>query len=331
MARPADRRAGSVALLVFGAAFLWGACGRGTTPARDVATEAPAFRVVTDSLLGVRDGSTYRLVRLMDSKRVVHEAWLRFGPRRDSPSAAPATPWRPVLILGGIGTGRRAAEITPCPPGFVLVALDYPYTGPRAPTRSELLREVPAIRKAALATPRGVAAFVEWLARRPDVDSSGVLVVGASFGVPFVVRGLADLPRARTASGRDAGPRGVRGVCLLFGGADLPGLVRYRMRERPLWEREAVALGLVLLFGDLEPARHVARISPRPLLLVGGTRDEFVPRSSTDALYRAAREPKTQLWFESEHLQPDAEDLLNELVTRSLEWDRSLESRNGRR
>ncbi len=286
---------------------------------RETTTAAPKFRVVTDSLLGARDGSVYRLVRLADGRGVFHEAWLRFGPRPDSLAG---TPWRPVLILGGIGTGRRAAEITPCPPGFALVALDYPFTGPRAPTRGELLRELPAIHEAAHATPRGVAAVIAWLDRRSDMDSTGVLVVGASFGVPFVVRGLADLPRARDERGGDRGPEGVRSVCLLFGGADLPGLVRYRMRERPLWEREVVALGLVLLFGDLEPARHVGRIAPRPLLMIGGTRDEFVPRASAEALFRAAHDPKEQMWFDSEHLQPDAEELLIELVERTLAWDR---------
>ena len=129
MASPADRRAGArVALLLIGMAVLAGACGRDTARGRNAAARGdgrgPAFEVVTDSLLGVRDGSTYRLVRLRDSKRVVHEAWLRFGTRPESTVATPATAWRPVLILGGIGTGRRAAEITPCPPGFVLVALD---------------------------------------------------------------------------------------------------------------------------------------------------------------------------------------------------------------
>jgi uncharacterized protein len=40
----------------------------------------------------------------------------------------------------------------------------------------------------------------------------------------------------------------------------------------------------------------IARISPRPLLLIGGTADRVVPPWMTERLYRAAREPKS-LWL----------------------------------
>jgi fermentation-respiration switch protein FrsA (DUF1100 family) len=150
-------------------------------------------------------------------------------------------------------------------------------------------------------------------------------VVGASFGVPFVLRGIADLPRERDTAGRDLGPRGVRAVSLFFGGADFPALIRYRMRERPAWEREAVAWGLALCFGDLDPRRTAASVSPRPLLLINGTEDEFVSSGSARALERAARPPKRQIWLPSAHLQPDAEALLVQLTQITLQWQRELE------
>jgi dienelactone hydrolase len=50
-----------------------------------------------------------------------------------------------------------------------------------------------------------------------------------------------------------------------------------------------------------DPARHVARIAPRPVLFVNATRDERIPRASAEALHAAAREPKQVLWFESGH------------------------------
>jgi hypothetical protein len=299
-----------------------GGCGR---------RDAAPFTIVTDSLLARPGGGELRLVRLRDRRGTVHEAWLRLpGPgaatgldRADSAAAvpaAPALPLVPVVIVGGIGTGREAATLVPCPPGYALLALDYPYDGPRAPTRGELLAAVPEIHRAAHATPHGVAAAIRWLQSREDMDRRGALVVGASFGVPFVLRGMALLPRRRAADGSDGGPVGVRAVCLLYGGADLPNLVRYRMRERPGWEREAAAWGLALLFSELEPARWIARVAPRPVLFINGSHDELVGEANARLLHARAREPKTVEWIESAHMRPEADELLIDLVERARRW-----------
>jgi uncharacterized protein len=54
------------------------------------------------------------------------------------------------------------------------------------------------------------------------------------------------------------------------------------------------------------PANYVGRISPRPLLLVNGVRDEDYARAtSAEPLHRLARDPKQVLWFESGHSLPD--------------------------
>ena len=50
-----------------------------------------------------------------------------------------------------------------------------------------------------------------------------------------------------------------------------------------------------------DPVQHVARFAPRPLLFVNATRDETVSRSSTEALYEAAADPKEILWFDAAH------------------------------
>jgi dienelactone hydrolase len=66
------------------------------------------------------------------------------------------------------------------------------------------------------------------------------------------------------------------------------------------------AAALALAGGGLgppesDPLRHVGRIAPRPLLLIGATRDQTVPRSATEALFAAAGEPRQLLWFEASH------------------------------
>jgi hypothetical protein len=304
-------------VLVLAAALLPGCGGRDTPPPP---LDGRWFTVVTDSSLAPGAADTLRLIRLRDRLGTVHEGWLRTPP----PDSARARPLVPVVILGGLGTGRRAATIVPCPSGYALLALDYPYAGPRAPTRGELIAALPAIHRAAHATPHGVAAAVRWLETRPGMDDRGALVVGASFGVPFVLRGLAELPRRRAGSGADLGPRGVHGVVLLYGGADLPGLARYRMRDRPAWERELAAWGLALGFADLEPGRWIGRVAPRPVLFVNGVRDELVGDANARLLHAKAGAAKTIVWLDTEHMQPDAEALLVDLVGRARAWADTL-------
>jgi hypothetical protein len=52
---------------------------------------------------------------------------------------------------------------------------------------------------------------------------------------------------------------------------------------------------------ESDPLRHVARIAPRPVLFVGATHDQRIPRAATEALFAAAGEPKQLLWFEGGH------------------------------
>jgi hypothetical protein len=298
----------AAALAVFG-------CTKGTP--RGVTT------IVSDSLLSQSALEELRLVRLRDRHGVVHEAWLRFVPSTLSGWKS----YQPVIVMGGIGTGRRAARVVPCPPGFAILAVDYPYDGPRAPGRGEVLRYLPDIHRAAHQAPGGIGAAIDYTRARGDMSKRGAVVIGASFGVPFVVRGLADLPRERDANGRDRGAAGVRAVALLFGGADLPAMVRYRMRDAKAWEREVAATGVQLLFADLEPGRYVGRIAPRPLLLINGSRDEFVSARAAERLWQQAGEPKHRIVIDSRHLQPDAEGLLRDLVGRTMEWLRGAEAR----
>ncbi len=292
--------------------LLLAGCGRGEVP-----VEEPAPVVVTDSLLWQRGTEEMRLVRLRDHRGTVHEGWLRRVPAADT---AGATGSLPVLILGGVGTQRRAAEIVPCPPGVTVLAMDYPYAGDRQPTRGNLFRNLPAIRAASSATPRGVRAAVRYLTERPDADPRGVLVIGASFGGSYVLKAIHGLPRDRDTTGHDLGPRGVRAVAILYWGAGQPDMARYRMRDRPRWERELVAAGLALLFSDLEPEKTVSAVAPRPLLLVNGEHDELVSTEAARRLRAAARDPVEQSWLPTEHMQPTAEDLLRRLVTVTLEW-----------
>jgi dienelactone hydrolase len=52
---------------------------------------------------------------------------------------------------------------------------------------------------------------------------------------------------------------------------------------------------------DLDPVHFVGRIAPRPVLFVNALQDERFPRSSSEALYDAAGDPKELQWFDCGH------------------------------
>jgi hypothetical protein len=76
----------------------------------------------------------------------------------------------------------------------------------------------------------------------------------------------------------------------------------------------AAAIANVIISGPrLDPVRWVGRIAPRSFVMVNATGDERLPRDAVDALYRAAREPKEQLWMTGIHVHGDSATI-NRLV-----------------
>jgi dienelactone hydrolase len=51
----------------------------------------------------------------------------------------------------------------------------------------------------------------------------------------------------------------------------------------------------------VDPLAHAPRITPRPVLFVGASRDEVIPRERAEALHEATCDPKEVVWFECGH------------------------------
>jgi hypothetical protein len=145
--------AGTLAVALLAGALSGSGCGRYRP------TELSAPEVVTDSLLTKDGDDQLRLIRFLDPEGTEHEGWLRRveWPAGEHPGS-PRPPMQSVVVLGGIGTAQRAAEIVPCPPGVSVLALDYAYDESRQPTHSNIIANVPQIREAADVTPRGINA-----------------------------------------------------------------------------------------------------------------------------------------------------------------------------
>jgi uncharacterized protein len=126
---------------------------------------------------------------------------------------------------------------------------------------------------------------VDFLVRQPDVRDGRIGALGFSAG-SFTVAQVAP------------GDRRIRAVVLegAFGDADQQTRAEYASAGRlAQWAALRVDRLSGMEVGGPRPIDLVARIAPRPLLIVTGTNDHVVPPAFARALYDAAREPK-QLW-----------------------------------
>ena len=215
-------------------------------------------------------------------------------------------PYPAVVLVDGMEIGRRVAALK----GLdaiaryaVIVSPDYPIQVDRRSLEGfGLLAAGPRLRSAAFDLVAQISLQVDYLVSRRDVARARIFLVGSSFGAPAVV----------IAGGVDRRPAA---VIALYSGGDVGSLFSHVLRQGgrealPPWQAAVVGRGLALLLTPLEPTRYVARIAPRPVLMVNGAGDSLIPRANADALFGAAREPKEILWMRSEHVQPDEEELI---------------------
>jgi dienelactone hydrolase len=263
------------------------------------------------------------LVRPVSKDSLVEKSWLtvknKDGLRvecgmltpRENREKRPA-----IILLGGKATGKYAVDYVLDVKGVVIIAVDYPYTPRETYTMTNFLYDVPAIRNALIDMVPSVMLVIDYLLTREDVDRSRIVLLGYSFGAPFVPCIAAHDRRVAVAA-------------MVYGGGDLRFLITHNVRR---YEGEAVsqfvgALGGLLL-RPLEPMRYIGRVTPTPLIMINGTNDEQVPRTSVELLFNAAGEPKTIRWLESRHVRPDnveltrmiLAELKQELEERGVTW-----------
>jgi fermentation-respiration switch protein FrsA (DUF1100 family) len=126
-------------------------------------------------------------------------------------------------------------------------------------------------------------AAVRWVRGRPDVDPDRLIFFGQSLGAAIAVHLAAGQERA-----------GLRVVVLESGFSSYRAITREKLAASFLtWPLQ---WPLSLLVSDRDrPRDDIAKIAPVPVLIIHGTADPVVPYHHAQALYAAAREPKT-LW-----------------------------------
>lgn len=90
------------------------------------------------------------------------------------------------------------------------------------------------------------------------------------------------------------------------------------LSPEPRLLRSLVARLMLDLYGEFEPTRFVAGIAPRPLVMVNGRDDPQMSVPAVQALYDAAREPKTLIWLKTGHLMRTDSALIRTLVYTTL-------------
>jgi len=198
---------------------------------------------------------------------------------RDSRHPAPL-----ILLQHGIGGSRESDYLDAAAPwvrgGAAVATIDFPLHGARKSAKmSERLRTYLDASAARQAFDDGVSALL-WteFARQSVLDLRRGL---------DALQSLGEIDAERVAyAGFSLGAM----VGAVFCGAD----------PRP----RAAALALAgggFLPHEVDPCEHIARLAPRPLLLVNALRDDVVPRAASEALFSAAGEPKRIEWFEAPH------------------------------
>lgn len=255
------------------------------------------------------DGTaTEQVVRLRATSGLAFELALR-GPIASAPGDSALR--RPLFVLlGGHQRGKRVGALIGDTRGKLFASLEYPFEGDASATGMRLVAQVPAIRRALFDTPAAVQLALDYLLERPDVDPTRVELVGASFGAPF----------ATIAAARD--PRVTR-LWLAHGGGDPFAMIDQGLkRDIGFAPARIAAAGIVTLLASgprLAPERWIARVSPRPIVMLNAEEDERIPRRAVETLWEAARAPKEMVWLPGPHVRGDRPDVLERLVAEVLQ------------
>jgi len=239
---------------------------------------------------------------------------------RDKPGPFPC-----VIFIHGIGDdkdfmARHKLDEPFVKAGYAFVCFDQLMRGERklkeksGPAQAEAFRVRPAH------TVNDTRRLIDYLVTRPDIASDRIYLCGASYG-------------AITGSTAAAFDQRIRAAVLIYGGGNLRKLLSAEMIRDELGHWALPANVMAWYFGSVfDPAKYVGRISPRPVLLQNGKADTLVAPAAARALQDAARQPKTILWYEGDHLGK-TRDLDLPLATRvladALKFLREVEANTG--
>ncbi len=197
------------------------------------------------------------------------------------------------ITAGGQSLSRTIAKNL-AQNGIAALFVQMAYYGPRRPAGSKLRllsTNIPQTMEAIRQTVLDVRWAAAWLESRAEIDAQRIGVHGTSLGSMIGALAAEMEPRLRRVS-------------IALGGG---GLVDYYYDDpraasyRRFWE----AVGgskkrIVDLLAPADPLTYAANLKGRKVLMIAGKRDDIVPPKTTEALWKAAEEPKI-VWFDCSH------------------------------
>jgi dipeptidyl aminopeptidase/acylaminoacyl peptidase len=203
--------------------------------------------------------------------------------------AAPGAPPAPAIVMcHGIWTGRR--ECLPLAlrfraAGYNVLCFDFRAHGQSGGRFTSVgHRET-----------NDVVGAVEYLQRRPEVDTSRIGVIGFSMGAAATIQAAARSPEIAAVVADSA-------YAAFLDAAKYSFSLVTRVPHFPMapiamrWAKWIANVDA----NQLRPLDVIGRIAPRPILIAHGALDEIVPVRHARMLFKAAGEPK-ELW-----IAPDA-------------------------
>ncbi|MCS6950939.1 MAG: alpha/beta fold hydrolase [bacterium] len=212
-------------------------------------------------------------------------------------------PYPCVLIMHGYGGDKKGLQVLApafAQRGISTLAIDAEYHGERKQPERDLLSPYPYRNRDALVqTVIDLRRAIDFLQSRREIDAKRIGYIGLSMGgiLGGILAGVDERVQAPIliVAGGDWG--------YLFRHSQHPTAVQLREKHADLFQNPQK---MNEVFGPVDPVNWVARIAPRPLLMINGNGDNIVPRECTERLFAAAREPKEIVWLEGGHFpQPD--------------------------
>ncbi|MCX6992347.1 MAG: dienelactone hydrolase family protein [Kiritimatiellaeota bacterium] len=222
-----------------------------------------------------------------------------------------------IIFLYGIGmkiqfVDKVAEAVTQA--GFALFVPEQFNRGKRRPKGLSPVEEVMTFHHRIMTTIHDPRRLIDVIEKRPDIDSRRIYLWGASFGAMAGCSVMAYDPRLKAG-------------ILTLGGGDFQKMARDSSIRKTLprfsWIKLAAPVAASLL-RPFDPILHIARIAPRPLLFQNLHNDEMIPRSSVEALYNRAGQPKQIIWYDSPHNHP-LMDVVKQAVLDGLTWLKTLD------
>ena len=221
-----------------------------------------------------------------------------------------AGPFPVLIFLHGIGQEKKFLDRIAEPfvqEGYAIASFDQLMQGERDVSSKGYLAQAIAFRNRPANTIIETRRLIDYFETRPDIDTSRVFLLGASYG-------------AITGSTAAAFDTRIKGALLCYGGGDIPKLVNSEMVAEVVGPAMPLVQNLAQwLLAPADPVRYAYKISPRPVLFQAGKYDRLVPAASAQALISAARQPKDVIWYESDHIGMDEEHVVT-VLSDALAW-----------